>query len=58
MNEPIIDVHHHFGSNFPIEKLWTSYGEVVSVTKTCLAGLSQQDRRAVFHDNAQRVYRL
>lgn len=47
-----------FGSNFPIEKLWTSYGEIVSVTKTCLAGLSQQDRRAVFHDNAQRVYRL
>ena len=47
-----------FGSNFPIEKLWTSYGELVSVTKTCLAGLSRQDRRAVLHDNAARVYRL
>ena len=43
---------------FPIEKLWTSYGELVSVTKTCLAGLSQQDRRAVLHDNAARIYRL
>ena len=47
-----------FGSNFPIEKLWTSYGELISVTKTCLAGLSPQDRRAVLHDNAARIYRL
>ena len=47
-----------FGSNFPIEKLWTSYGELVSVMKACLAGLSAQDRQAVFHDNAARIYRL
>jgi predicted TIM-barrel fold metal-dependent hydrolase len=47
-----------FGSNFPIEKLWTTYGKLVSVMKTCLAGLSLQDRRAVFHDNAARIYRL
>jgi predicted TIM-barrel fold metal-dependent hydrolase len=47
-----------FGSNFPIEKLWTSYGEIVSVTLSCLTGLSLQERRAVLHDNAQRVYRL
>jgi predicted TIM-barrel fold metal-dependent hydrolase len=47
-----------FGSNFPIEKLWTPYGEIVSVVKTCLADLSQQDRRAVLYDNARRLYRL
>ena len=47
-----------FGSNFPIEKLWTSYGDVVSVTKACLAGLSTENRRAVLHDNAARIYRL
>ncbi len=47
-----------FGSNFPIEKLWTSYGEIVSVTKRCLGALSQKDRRAVLHDNAERVYRI
>ena len=47
-----------FGSNFPIEKLWTSYGEIVAVTKTCLAGLSAHDRRAVLHDNAARIYRI
>jgi len=47
-----------FGSNFPIEKLWTTYGELVSVTKTCLAGLTAEERRAVLHDNAAKVYRL
>jgi predicted TIM-barrel fold metal-dependent hydrolase len=47
-----------FGSNFPIEKLWTSYGEIVAVTKACLAGLSAHDRRAVLHDNAARIYRI
>jgi predicted TIM-barrel fold metal-dependent hydrolase len=47
-----------FGSNFPIEKLWTNYGELIGVMKNCLAGLSPQDRRAVFHDNAARIYHL
>jgi predicted TIM-barrel fold metal-dependent hydrolase len=47
-----------FGSNFPVEKLWTTYGEIVAVTKACLTGLSPQERRAVLHDNAARLYRL
>jgi predicted TIM-barrel fold metal-dependent hydrolase len=47
-----------FGSNFPIEKLWTTYAEVVRVTVACLAGLSSDDRRAVLGDTADRVYRL
>ena len=45
-----------FGSNFPIEKLWTTYGELVEVTNECLAGLTERERRGVFHDNAQRLY--
>jgi predicted TIM-barrel fold metal-dependent hydrolase len=47
-----------FGSNFPIEKLWTTYEDVARVTTECLSGLSADDRRAVLHDNAARVYRL
>jgi predicted TIM-barrel fold metal-dependent hydrolase len=47
-----------FGSNFPIEKLWTSYARLVDVMKECLGGLSGTERRAVLHDNALRVYRL
>ena len=45
-----------FGSNFPIEKLWTTYGEIVEVTNECLAALTERERRGVFHDNAQRLY--
>ncbi len=47
-----------FGSNFPIEKLWTSYDRVVAVMRECLAGLSAAEQHAVFCDTATRVYRL
>ena len=47
-----------FGSNFPIESLWTSYGQIVAVTEECLAGLPAAERRAVLHDTAARLYRL
>lgn len=47
-----------FGSNFPIEKLWTTYEDVVRVTTECLAGLSAAEQRSVFHDTATRVYHL
>ena len=47
-----------FGSNFPIETLWTTYTEVVRVTTECMVGLSAGEQRAVFHDTATRLYRL
>jgi predicted TIM-barrel fold metal-dependent hydrolase len=47
-----------FGSNFPIEKLWTSYGDLVSAHRKALEGLSPQQQRAVLHDNAMRVYHI
>lgn len=47
-----------FGSNFPIEKLWTSYGQLIDVVRACLAALSPVERRAVWHDTAARLYRL
>jgi len=47
-----------YGSNYPIESLWTGYGDIVAVMGECLAGLSARERRAVFHDNAARIYRL
>lgn len=47
-----------FGSNFPVEKLWTSYADVVAVVASCLARLSEHERAAVWHDTAARVYRL
>ncbi len=47
-----------FGSNFPIEKLWTIYDRIVAVMRECLAGLSAAEQHAVFCDTATRVYRL
>jgi predicted TIM-barrel fold metal-dependent hydrolase len=47
-----------FGSNFPIEKLWTSYDRLVDVMRECLRGLNSADRRAILHDTAARLYRL
>ena len=47
-----------YGSNYPIEKLWTSYENIVAVMKECLSGLPRAAQRAIFFDNAERVYRL
>jgi predicted TIM-barrel fold metal-dependent hydrolase len=44
-----------FGSNFPIEKLWTSYAELFAAHR---AAVPEGDRAAVFSATAKRVYRL
>ena len=47
-----------FGSNFPIEKLWTSYSELFTAFQDATAGFSKKKRSAIFNDTAARVYRL
>jgi predicted TIM-barrel fold metal-dependent hydrolase len=47
-----------FGSNYPIEKLWTTYERIVAVMRECTSGLSKSERRAIFYGTARRVYRL
>jgi predicted TIM-barrel fold metal-dependent hydrolase len=47
-----------FGSNFPIEKLWTSYRELVDAHRAAAASLRPEQRNAIFGDAAMRVYRL
>lgn len=47
-----------FGSNFPIEKLWTSFAQLVGVVQACLSGYAPSERRAVLHDTAARLYRI
>lgn len=47
-----------FGSNFPVDKLMGSFDELVSMVADTLTGLSTEQQRAVWHDNAARVYRL
>lgn len=47
-----------FGSNFPIEKLWTGYSDLIDAYQAATARMSKADRAAIFHDTAVRVYRL
>jgi predicted TIM-barrel fold metal-dependent hydrolase len=47
-----------FGSNFPVEKLWTKYSDLVSAYRNAVTPLGEATSRAVLHDTAARVYRL
>jgi predicted TIM-barrel fold metal-dependent hydrolase len=47
-----------FGSNFPIEKLWTSYRELVDAFRAAASLLGAQTQDAIFRTTASRIYRL
>ena len=47
-----------FGSNFPIEKIWTSYAELFRAFQTAAADLNESQQNAIFNETASRVYRL
>ena len=47
-----------FGSNFPIEKIWTNYDALVDAFIAGTKNLSQKKQKAIFYETAQRVYRL
>ena len=47
-----------FGSNFPIEKLWTSYRDLAGAFRTAAERLRPDQREAIFNATATRVYRL
>lgn len=45
-----------FGSNFPIEKLWTDFAALVAAHVAAAANLTLQDRDNIFWNTAERVY--
>jgi predicted TIM-barrel fold metal-dependent hydrolase len=47
-----------FGSNFPIEKLWTSYPALVDAYRAAARSLPEEGQQAILHDTAMRVYRI
>ncbi len=47
-----------FGSNFPVEKLKSSYDGLVAMCKQALSGRTAAEQRAFFHDSAARFYRI
>ena len=47
-----------FGSNFPIEKLWTDDSGLVDAHRQAPGGLGDAEQKAIFQHTASRVYRL
>ena len=47
-----------WGSNFPIEKLWTDYANLIGAYREALAPLSPAAQEAIFAGTARRLYRL
>jgi predicted TIM-barrel fold metal-dependent hydrolase len=47
-----------FGSNFPIEKLWTSYADLVVAHRLALGQLPDAAQSAILNYNAARIYKL
>ncbi|WP_433472456.1 amidohydrolase family protein [Spirillospora sp. CA-142024] len=47
-----------FGSNWPVDRLYSSYGDVVNAYAEIIADFGEADRHALFHGNAERIFRL
>ncbi|MGE0007049.1 MAG: amidohydrolase family protein [Parvibaculaceae bacterium] len=55
---PIPTGHCLFGSNFPVEKLWTTSGEFIDAYRGVLAVYPADAQEKIFAGTARRVYRL
>ncbi|HTN97325.1 MAG TPA: amidohydrolase family protein [Nordella sp.] len=47
-----------FGSNFPIEKLWASYDELIAAHRAALSSYAPADQEMILAGTAMKVYRL
>lgn len=47
-----------FGSNFPIEKLWASYDELIAAHRAALSSYAPAEQGMILSGTAKRVYRL
>jgi predicted TIM-barrel fold metal-dependent hydrolase len=47
-----------YGSNFPIEKLWTDYDTLYRTFRRTIAHLNESEQAAILHDTAARLYRV
>ena len=46
-----------FGSNFPIEKLWTSHADLIAAHRAAAGQFSGDDAANIFWNTAERIYR-
>ena len=68
LSEPLMDIAANtaldmfgaercfFGSNFPVEAMWTTFDDYTSTQKKVLAGRTAEENRKFFHDTAIEFY--
>ena len=47
-----------FGSNFPVERMWTTFEDYTAAQKRAMAGRSETENAKFFHDTAKAFYRI
>ena len=47
-----------FGTNWPVDRLASSYGDVVDAYAAIVEGFSTEEQTALFSGNAERVFRI
>lgn len=47
-----------FGTNWPVDRLYSSYGDVLDAFETVLADFSEVEKDALFSQNAERIFSI
>jgi predicted TIM-barrel fold metal-dependent hydrolase len=47
-----------FGSNWPVDRLYSSYGDVLDAYAEIVSGFSEGEQRALFTENARRIFKV
>ena len=47
-----------FGTNWPVDRLYSSYGDVLDAYAELIADLPEADQGGLFSENANRLFRL
>jgi predicted TIM-barrel fold metal-dependent hydrolase len=52
------DDRSFFGSNWPVDRLYSSYGDVLAAYWELISGFSESEKNGLFHGNANRIFGL
>jgi predicted TIM-barrel fold metal-dependent hydrolase len=47
-----------FGTNWPVDRLFSSYPDLVNAYAEIISGFSKDEQRAMFAGNAERLFRI
>jgi predicted TIM-barrel fold metal-dependent hydrolase len=47
-----------FGTNWPVDRLYSSYGDLIGAYAQIIAGFTGEEQAKLFHGNAERTFRL